>query len=77
MSRCFSRRQSRAVGDAKNVGIDGNCRAAESDVQHDIGCFLTDPRKTDKRIEVVRDLSVKIAYEDLTSRNDVFGLVTE
>ena len=44
-SRCFAFCEIDAIGDTKNVRIDGYRGYAEGGVKYDVGCFSTDARQ--------------------------------
>ena len=59
-----SRRQAGAVADAEDMGVDGQGRVGEGDVQHHIGGLAADPRQgledvaVDRHRAAMRSISI-------------------
>ena len=73
----LSRRQSGAIGDAKDVRVHGNRRLAEGCIQDHIGRLAPDTGKGLQCRACVRNLAAVFADEDLRQRDDVLRLVAE
>ena len=66
-----------AVGHPEDVGVDGDRRLAERDVEHDVRRLAADARQPLQRFAVGRDLAVVVAQQYLGQRDDVLRLVPE
>ena len=71
IERGLSRREPGAVRDPEDVGIDGDGRLAEGDVEHDIRRLAADAGKGDERLAIVRHLAVELLDELPRQRDQV------
>ena len=67
-------RQRNAVGDAEDMGIDGDRRLAESDVEHDIGGLAADAGQGFERLAGLRHLACELRDKGLRQADDILGL---
>src|SRR5688572_18633242 len=59
------RREVRAVGDAKHVRVDSNCRLAEHRVEHYVGCLSPDTWQRLQRFAVARNFATVLLDQRL------------
>ncbi len=77
LERGLAGRNTGAVGDTKNMGIDRDCRFAESRVQNDVGCLAADAGQLFEFRPGFRHLAIVVVDQDPAGLDDVFGLVVE
>lgn len=66
--------ESRAVGDAEDVGVDGERRMTEGDVEHHVRGFASDARKGHQGVAVFGDLAAVYRKEPFAETEDVLDL---
>ncbi len=69
------RRQPAAVGDAKDMRVDGDRRLAESDVEDDVGGFAADPGQGLERLAGARHRAAMLLDEQAAGLDQVACLV--
>jgi len=74
--RCFAVSKASAIGDTKDVGIDGDGAFAKNFHQHDIRSFAANAGEGLKRLAFARHRAVVLIDQVLRKRDDVLGLVT-
>ncbi len=72
--RGFPGRDPGSVADAEKMGIDGDCRLSESDVEDDICRLPADTGEFFQLFPGLRDGAVVITYQRLAQLDDIFGL---
>lgn len=73
--RCGGMYQAAAVGDAENMGVNGDPRLPEGDVENDIRGFAADTGKRRQGIKRSRDLTAEIVQKFAAKPDDRFRLV--
>ena len=63
--RRLSRRQAGAVGNPEDMGVDGDGRLAEGDVEHHVGGLAPDPRQCLELLPVAGNLAPVFVDQDL------------
>lgn len=72
--RRFAGRKAGAIADAKEVGVDGNGRLLEPDVQDHIGGLTADAGQGFERLAIPRHLAAMLVDENLGKSENVPGL---
>src|SRR5690606_37599367 len=62
------------VGHPKNVSIHSNSVNVKGIAGHYISCFSTYPGQSLKSLNITRDLSIKLLYQNLTGCNNISTL---
>ena len=73
----FPGRQPGAVGDPKDMGVDGDGRLAERLVHHHVGGLAPDPGQLEQGVALARHLPAVIADQRLAQGHDILGLGVE
>ena len=73
--RRFSRRKTRAVADAKQMGVHRNGRLAERDVEHHVRGLAADAGQRFQRLARARYVAVVLGDQFFRQRDDVLRLV--
>ena len=74
LPRRLARGDAEPVGDAEDMGVDGQRRFAEGGVEDDVGGLAPDPRQRLERVTVRRNLAAPPLDQRLRQRDDVPGL---
>ena len=74
LARRFARRDGEAVGEAEDVGVDGQRRLAEDGVEHHIRGLAANPGQRLQRLAVARRLAAVPFDDGARERDDVPGL---
>src|SRR5580700_10241269 len=74
VERGLADRQPGAIANAEDVGVDGDGRLAEGDVEHDVGGLAADARQGFQRLAVVRNFAAVFFNELARKTDDIFGL---
>src|SRR5579859_7510920 len=73
----FARRETSAVGDAKNMCVHGNRGVAKSGVEDDIRGFAADARQRLQSLASLWHLAAVLVHQNAAQRDHVLGLAVE
>ena len=71
----FPRRQAGAIGQAKNMRINGKSRHAKCLIHHHICGFAPDTRQRHQRVHILRHVAIMLGQQGLRQRKNIFRLI--